>query len=101
MTETPTETTPRRVLQWDLPADDNDHPIGGGPVLHVDLTPWGFGVRIWTEEHEPATDGRLARVLGDEQPIPDDYQHLGSATTKNGAWHIYAAPTTITPEEPV
>lgn len=97
MTEIPTKPISRRVLQWSLPADDEDHPISAGPVLHVDLTPWGFGVRVWTEESEPATDGRLARVINDEQPIPDGYQHLGSVTTKNGAWHVYGAPIT-TPE---
>ena len=93
-------STQRHTRQWELTADGEDHPIGTGPVLHVDLTPWGFGIRIWTEEtDEPATDTRLARIVTDDQPIPDGYQHLGSTTTKNGAWHIYATPTTTT-EEP-
>lgn len=97
MSETPTEPTVRLVVQHPLPADDDDHPIGSGPVLHVDLTPWGFGVRVWTEESEPPANPRTARVIADDQPIPEGYQHLGSATTKNGAWHVYGAPTEETP----
>ena len=87
MTDSPADPTPRRVLQWVIPADGNDHPIGSGPVLHVDTTPWGYTVAIWTEEAS-LDSTRHARVIADQQPIPDGYEHLGT-TTKNGTWHVY------------
>ena len=81
-----------RVLKWNVPVDDEWHPIGSGPVVHVDaFNPWE--VFIWTlQENESQT--RAARVYGTGQPLPENVEHLGSASANGGAliWHVFGSP---------
>lgn len=86
-------TTTRMVCKWTVPVDDQWHPIGAGPVLHVaDQNQTGTSVQVWTEEptgvHRTHT---AARVYATGQPLPGDAHHAGSVVTSGGGlvWHLY------------
>lgn len=89
----------RRVLKWVVPVDDQDHPIGSGPVVLTAVqrlgnaeTPAGF-VTVWTEETgtPPAPLLRSARVYGTGQPVPEHDEHIGSCIDGPLVWHVYAS----------
>lgn len=93
----------KRVLKWDVPVDDHDHPIGSGRVVHVACQGTPYVVQVWTEEPVPGdrasgtrTEPRRVRVYGTGQEIPDYDEHLGSVVTYvNGTplvWHCFGAP---------
>lgn len=90
----------RRVLKWPVPVDDNDHPIGAGPVVLVESRNGLHStVFVWTEEPEGVAKAvRRARVYGTGQPIPDGDVHIGSTSAGLFVWHVYAAP--LATEEP-
>lgn len=83
----------KRVLKWDVPVDDKAHPIGTGPVVHVDCQHEDPAVvQVWTEEpadgHGP--ERRLAQVVATGMPYPDHGQHIGTAKVYAGRimWHV-------------
>lgn len=81
----------RRVLKWAVPVDDHDHPIGGGPIVHVG-TQGGDNtvVCVWTEESDTTLMAtRRARVYGTGQPLPESDVHLGSVVAGPFVWHVY------------
>lgn len=83
----------RRILKWPVPVDDRDHPIGGGPVVHVDCQneQWDV-VHVWTDE--PLDDDikpRSARVYGTGQQLPVDDHHVGSVVAGPLVWHVLAS----------
>jgi hypothetical protein len=78
------------VLKWDVPVDNNYHPIGAGPVVHVACQGSPYIVQVWTEDS--ASGHRAARVYGTGQPVPDDDVHLGSVLAGPFVWHVYASP---------
>lgn len=98
----------RRVLKWQIPVDDQHHPIGPGPVVLVTvqgpgewrsadgLSGRGAGapvgvVTVWTDEWD--TDGippRAARAYGTGQPVPPGDVHLGSCLDGPLVWHVFA-----------
>lgn len=86
----------RRVLKWNIPVDDQDHPIGSGPVVLVGCQNGDHrNVQVWTEEVEPITP-RRARVYGTGQPLPGGDVHIGSVIAptvppKTLVWHVYAS----------
>lgn len=84
----------RRVLKWPVPVDDQDHPIGAGPVVLVASQLAADLVFVWTEEDvdDPRPPMRRARVYGTGQSIPDPSdEHVGSALAGPFVWHVYAA----------
>ena len=81
----------RRAVRWDIPIDDNAHPIGGGPVLHAQTGTVGLTMQIWTDETDTEPPTRLVRTYADDQPIPATASHLATANARNGAWHTYTA----------
>lgn len=89
----------KRVLKWDVPVDDKDHPIGPGRVLHVACQWSPSVVQVWTEETEetgenPVVATRRARVYGTGHPVPEKDEHLGSVAATGTAlvWHVYGSP---------
>lgn len=89
-------TAMKRVLKWNVPVDDHDHPIGGGPVVHVGCQTGVVDVvQVWTEEPVPGVRGqRRVRVYGTGQPIPEGDVHIGSVIApvtppKTLVWHVY------------
>lgn len=84
----------KRVLKWDVPVDDHDHPIGAGPVVmvHCQWTP--TVVQVWTEEAGEDVKMRRARVYGTGQAIEEGDVHLGSVVAVNTSlvWHVYGSP---------
>lgn len=83
----------QRVLKWHVPVDDQIHPIGTGPVLHVDNQLDTHTLTVWTEESDEPHGGeaRAVRVFGTGQPLPNFATHLGSVLVASGAlvWHLY------------
>lgn len=88
----------KRVLKWDVPVDDKDHPIGTGKVVMVHCQWSPATVQVWTEEDDdPKVESpkvRRARVYGTGHQIPDRDVHIGSAVSNNTAlvWHVYGSP---------
>lgn len=84
---------PRRVLRWTVPVDDQDHPIGAGPVVLVTaLSP--SAVLVWTEEEDEPRFPRRARVYSTGQVIGRGEVHIGSCVTGLSgmfARHVFAA----------
>lgn len=96
------DAAPTRILRWDVPVDDQPHPIGRGNVVMVATRPPRPGmprhvVEVWTEEHPgPNLDGirtRDAQVYGTGHEVPGRYRHLGSCldVVTNGSlvWHVF------------
>lgn len=85
----------RRILKWQVPVDDHDHPIGSGRVVHVGSQHGDFrAVQVWTDEPDSENvTVRSARVYGTGQPLPEDDEHVGSVVVENGAlvWHVLAS----------
>lgn len=82
----------RRVVKWAVPVDDQNHPIGTGPVLHVGCQDGARStVTVWTEEPVVDVPGRYrwVRVFGTIQPIPEGFVHIGSAVAGPFVWHVY------------
>jgi len=82
----------KRVLKWNVPVDDQSHPVGAGRVLYVQCQFGPESVQVWTEESELTGSGeRKVRVYGTGQPVPFDAPHLGTAVTADGAlvWHLF------------
>lgn len=86
----------KRVLKWSVPVDDQDHPIGGGKVLHVGCQAGVVDVvSVWTEEPAVGVHGqRRARVYATGQPVPDGDVHIGSVIApvsppRTLVWHVY------------
>lgn len=86
-----------QILKWNVPVDDQFHPIGAGPVRHVACQHEPNTVQVWTEETSTSCIVRGARVYATGQPIPADIEHVGSALAGPLAWHVYATPTKETP----
>lgn len=83
-----------RVLKWDVPVDDKDHPIGSGKVVLV-ACQFGSGVvQVWTEEPDDRPKMRRARAYGTGHVIPARDVHIGSTVALNTTlvWHVYGAP---------
>lgn len=80
-----------RVLKWNVPVDDKDHPIGAGPVVLVACQDGPEVVQVWTVEDEGPCDRRRARVYGTGQAVPPDDLHIGSTVAARGAlvWHVF------------
>jgi len=81
----------RRILKWDIPVDDRDHPIGAGPVAHVGCQGGNAGlVTVWTDETDaPATAAPAsARVYGTGQPLPDGDEAAESVIAGPFVWHV-------------
>lgn len=82
----------RRVLKWDVPVDDQDHPVGSGKVLKVDCQFGPEVVQVWTDEpNDQDVVIRGARVFGTGMEIPEGWEHLGSVVTAQGqlVWHVF------------
>lgn len=91
MTETPESPEPyRRATRWDIPIDDNNHPMGAGPVLLI-ANNLGLVLEVWTEENTPQPEPtRTVRTITSTDTIPNGYQHLASVTNGPGlVWHLY------------
>lgn len=84
----------RRILKWTVPVDDRDHPIGGGPVVHVGCQneQWDI-VQVWTDEGD-TIDPISARVYGTGQPLPTDDPCVGSVIAGPVVWHVLASKRT-------
>lgn len=82
------------VLKWRVPVDDRAHSIGGGRVLHTDVTFGPDVVNVWTLENDDIVAGltRRVRVFGTGQPLPDGVgEHVGSCVAAAGSlvWHVF------------
>lgn len=96
MTDQAETYTDSRVLRWVITADDEWHPIGPGPVLHVACRPGDVlgAVHVWTLEND-STQGlapRGVRIFGTGHPLTSDTgRHLGSGITTDGSlvWHVF------------
>lgn len=92
-----------RVLKWAVPVDDRQHPIGDGPVLHVDVQDSDWRVMyVWTLEADadPVVTGRAAQVYGTGQKLPDYIGRgyfLGTAVAGPFVWHVFATREVMTP----
>lgn len=86
----------RRILKWTIPVDDRDHPIGAGPVVHVDAQMVAANhVQVWTDESDAEhVEITSARVYATGQPLPDHDEVLGTALVLDGAlvWHVLRRP---------
>lgn len=84
----------RRILKWTIPVDDNDHPIGTGPVVHVACQHHPDTVEAWTDEPDAEhVEITSARVYGTGQPLPEHDEALGSTVLLNGlVWHVIRRP---------
>lgn len=83
-----------KVLKWDVPVDDQDHPVGGGKVLFVTCQGTPYSVQVWTQEivndnGDLAYPFRRVRVYGTGQTIPDGDSHIGSTLAASFVWHLY------------
>lgn len=83
----------RRILKWTIPVDDHDHPIGAGPVVHVDVQGNDTDlVQVWTDEDDAGDiqDAGLARVYATGQPVPPGDEVLGTVLVLGGSlvWHV-------------
>ena len=85
----------RRILRWEVPIDDQDHPTNAaGPILraagHREF--WSV-VEFWSMEGDPdfQVASRVVRVFGTGQPIPDGYEWLATAerTAQGLVWHLF------------
>lgn len=79
--------TTRRIFKWTIPVDDRDHPIGGGPVVHVACQHGPGSVQVWTDESDELA-ATSARVYGTGQPLPPDDEAVGSAIAGPFVWHV-------------
>lgn len=85
----------RRILKWDVPVDDHDHPIGFGDVVHVGCQGDQYSVvQVWTDEPNDEPVIRSARVYGTGQPIPADDEHIGSVIAGPLVWHVLTSSRT-------
>jgi hypothetical protein len=81
----------RRILKWTIPVDDRDHPVGAGPLVHVDSQNDPGVVQVWTDETDAEhVDVTSARVYATGQPLPERDEVLGTALVLDGAlvWHV-------------
>lgn len=84
----------RRILKWTIPVDDNDHPIGRGPVVLVACQSSPVEVQVWTDETdaERLDKAGTACVYGTGHELPPFDEAIGSALTyANGVplvWHV-------------
>lgn len=80
----------RRILKWTIPVDDQRHPIGSGPVVHVSCQHHPGAVEVWTDESDAdRVDITSAQVYGTGQPLPEHDEVLGSTVVLNGlVWHV-------------
>jgi hypothetical protein len=78
----------QRVLQWEVPVDDEWHEIGAGRVVEVAARAHrerpGDLVEVWTLEDYPGTSTadlvkRSATVIGTGHPAPLNTEYLGTA----------------------
>lgn len=82
----------RQVLRWEVPVDDQVHPVGTGPVVMVASRKPGV-VEVWTEELGDPSPLKLMQVFGTGHLIPRHGAHVGStfdAGTTGLVWHLYA-----------
>ena len=78
----------KRVLKWNVPVDDREHPIGAGPVMHVACQSTIDVVQVWTLEDDHVREVVAARVFATGQPLPEGVgadHHLGSVLI----WHVF------------
>lgn len=78
----------RRVLKWDVPVDDEWHPMGRGPVLHVACQRKSV-VAVWTDEHNGTAPDRHVKAFGTGQQIPTDLHAIGSVLDGMFVWHLF------------
>ena len=85
---------PVRVLKFNVPVDNQWHPVGGGPVLHVGCQD-AVVVAVWTLEDGSADHSRTVRVFGTGYPLPNGVEHVGTAVAVGGrlVWHLFATST--------
>lgn len=78
----------QRVLRWDVPVDDDWHPIGTGRAVHVAARGHrkrpGDLVEVWTLEDGPDTGPwevptRLVTVVGTGHAVPAGSYYIGTA----------------------
>jgi hypothetical protein len=84
----------RRILKWQIPIDDRDHPVGPGPAVLVAVQGAAHSgvVTVWTDESD--TEGipvQSARVYGTGQPVPPGDVHLGSCLDGSLVWHVFGS----------
>lgn len=82
----------RRILKATVKVDDRWHKVPGGPIVHVDHQGEDDRVHVWFE-HDSDLDlpGRLLRVFGTGQPLPDEpTRHVGTVLTpgRSFVWHV-------------
>lgn len=86
----------RRVLKWTVPVDDQWHPVGAGPVIHV-ASQFGYAdlMQIWTVE-ECSVDGAPYQkpmgclIVGTGHRVPDFTESIGSMVVADGALVFHA-----------
>lgn len=71
----------KRVLKWVVPVDDQAHPIGSGPIVHLSHQGNVNEVVVWTEEDADRTPvAVMARVYGTGHPYPDNGRAVGTVS---------------------
>lgn len=80
------------ILKWNVPVDDNYHPIGSGEVVHVG-SQWGKRdeIQVWTKESGNVGETRrIVQVYGTGHTIPSDAKPLGTVIAAGGhlVWHL-------------
>ena len=83
---------PRQVLRWDVPVDDEIHPIGSGKVVMVGSRQPGV-VEVWTDEaDESVLVDRFVQVFAAGHLVPELATHIGSTIdggTDRLVWHVF------------
>lgn len=91
-----------RVLEWDVPVDDQVHYIGEGSIIHVACQHDANSVQVWAEEvgepWEPVPQYyRAVQVVGTGHEYPSNrvdgepghWHAVGTALTTIGlVWHV-------------
>jgi hypothetical protein len=84
----------KRVLKWDVPVNDQYHYIGSGQVAHVQCQRETAVVQVWTVEKDVIEPGRLVRVFGTGQEVPDSLVFLGTTMPNpHLVWHVFGEET--------
>ena len=99
----------RRVLRYEVPADDTSHLIGAGPILMT--TPWRQAasspagrLEVWVQvevaDDWPATreERQSVQVFRTGHPIPDGAIARASCLDGFLVWHLYEVPAAFAAE---
>lgn len=91
----------KRVYRYEVPIDDDVHPLPTGDIVHVDTREVGV-VEVWIEVPDQGDlPNMIVRVYGTGHEVPADAVHLGTALTPDWThqggqprgrfvWHLYA-----------